>query len=260
MPSDSNIPALTDSGPGSIADLLSSSAFGQDGNVQEERYMRARPSELALYTGGQVSLASMAHAPIRMTKLADELQEQKAKLPPPAMSHFLFDAFYNLPMFQDRNRIFPRAAIQMCYDGLWEEADRDKCATAEQARKAKFPQLASPNSLAFLSLVYVMLSSALLMQPGTMQDPDSQHLASVLYEASRASFMASERREQPTYAIIVAILAQAGWLKIAGCPSLGFTYVTQAIRFAQSMVSVVFLEYLLCKTDASYARFVGFTP
>lgn len=198
--------------------------------------MRARPCELSLYKGGQPSLAAMASAPAHMRKLADELQEQKAKLPPPQMSHFLFDAVFNLPMFADRNRIFPRTCIQVAYDGLWSEADRDTSPSAEAARAAGYPQLASSNSLAFLSLVYVLLSSALLMQPGTMKDPESQHLASVLYEASRAAFMASERREQPTYAVIVAIMSQAAWLKIAGCPSLGFTYIAQAVRFAQSMV------------------------
>ena len=48
------------------------------------------------------------------------------------------------------------------------------------------------------------------------------------------AFMASERREQPTYAVILTLISHTVWLKIAGCPSLGFTYIAQATRFAQA--------------------------
>lgn len=65
--------------------------------------------------------------------------------------------------------------------------------------------------------------------------PETHALASAMYEASRACVMASERREQPTYAVIAALLSQTVWLKVVGCPSFGFTYYAQAIRFAQSM-------------------------
>ena len=48
------------------------------------------------------------------------------------------------------------------------------------------------------------------------------------------AFMASERREQPTYAVILTLISHTIWLKMAGCPSLGFTYIAQATRFAQA--------------------------
>merc|ERR1712093_231357 len=102
-----------------------------------------------------------------------------------------------------------------------------------EARAKNFPQLASSTSLAFLALVFVMLASSLSFTPDAA--PETHQLASAMYEASRACVMASERREQPTYAVIAALISQTAWLKIVGCPSFGFTYYAQAVRFAQSM-------------------------
>ena len=201
------------------------------------------------------SLHNLVNAPVRLTKLADALREQKIKLPPAPVCHYLFSAYYDCPVFSQAWRMIPRGAIQLCYDELWENAeDRDISKEAQEARAMNYPLFASSSSLAFLSLVFAMLASgkyfhlanvfkfssslsALSMSPDASSE--THQLASAMHEASRSSFMASERREQPTYSVIAALLSQASWYKFAGCPSLGFTYIAQAIRFAQSMVSNV---------------------
>lgn len=102
----------------------------------------------------------LADAPARLTRLADALQEQKAKLPPPALCHHLWNYYYELPIFADRHRNFPRGALQVAYDGLWSDADvKDMSPGAIEARAKNYPQLASSTSLAFLALVFVMLAS-----------------------------------------------------------------------------------------------------
>lgn len=171
--------------------------------------------------------------PATLTKLADALQEQKAKFPPAPICHYLFDLYYGNPIYAERTRVMPRGSIQLCYDALFDVKDKDMSQNAQAARALNFPQLASPASLAFLSLIFAILASALSMSPEAT--PETHMLAYSMFEASRSAFMASERREQPTYAVINALLSQTIWLKVAGCPSLGFTYVAQAIRFGQSM-------------------------
>lgn len=171
---------------------------------------------------------------MRLTALADALEEQKAKLPPALICHYLFDLYYRTGVFAPNQRMMPRAAIQLCYDGLWSKPeDKDMSKGAIEARNRNLPQLASPASLAFVSHVFVMLALALYMSPD--QTPETHQLAATMFAASRSAFMASEQREQPTYSVISALLSQAGWLKFAGSPSLGFTFIAQAIRFAQSM-------------------------
>jgi hypothetical protein len=92
----------------------------------------------------------------RMTRLVDALAEQKAKLPPAPVCHYLWNFYYSCPLLSGRHRNFPRACIQSAYDALWDrEEDRDMCPDAQAARAKNFPQLASEHSLAFLSLCFV---------------------------------------------------------------------------------------------------------
>jgi hypothetical protein len=223
---------LTDSGPGSLADFITASGLGADNGAELGHGPRARVEDMKMCSSIPTLLSAPA-LPHSLTRLADALQEQKAKFPPAPICHYLFDLYYGNPIFADRARMMPRGSIQLCYDALFDARDKDMSPNAQAARALKYPQLASPVSLAFFSLVFATLACALTMSPGAT--PETHMLAYNMYEASRSAFMASERREQPTYAVINALLSQTLWLKVAGCPSLGFTYVAQAIRFGQSM-------------------------
>ena len=170
------------SGPGSVTAFLSSSDFHQD---DSEPYIntRVRPADLQLYSQGFSSVIDMTNAPPRISKLTDAILEQKLKLPPPALCHYLFNYFHEVHLFADRHNNFPRGCYQHSYDALFTPEHRDVSEAAESARALRFPQLASEHSLAFISLVFVMLALALSLSPDT--SPESHQLASALYENSR---------------------------------------------------------------------------
>ena len=170
------------SGPGSVTAFLSSSDFHKD---DSEPYIntRVRPADLQLYSQGLSSVIDMTNAPSRVSKLTDAILEQKMKLPPPALCHYLFNYFHEVHLFADRHANFPRGCYQHSYDALFAPEHRDMSEAAEKARALRFPQLASEHSLAFISLVFVMLALALSLSPDT--SPESHQLASVLYENSR---------------------------------------------------------------------------
>ena len=56
-----------------------------------------------------------------------------------------------------------------------------------------------------------------------------------MYENSRLAFLASERREQPSYASIMALMSHGMWLKLVGSPSIGLTFFSQSLRYSQAM-------------------------
>lgn len=137
-----------DNGPGSVTDFMRGAGFG--GILSSGR---ARERDLRTYAGLQ-DLHNMPDAPARITKLADATAEQKRLLPPPALCHHLLDQYYTCSLWSERQRTFPRGAIQLAYDALWEDPnDRDMSESAQIARDKEYPQLASHQSLAFLSLV-----------------------------------------------------------------------------------------------------------
>lgn len=225
------------SGGASMLHLLDMSGVLRKENLMQRRRPRASTRELYMHMAGEKGICNMTHAMVGIPDLADTMQTFRSKLPPPTTCHFLFAALYRCPFYDEMARNMPRKCIQLCYDGLFEPSDIDTSSEAVEARQAGFPQLASPRSLAFISLILSILANAIVYQPGAMQDTTMQEYASGLHEASRAAFMASERREQPTYSAIYSLITQAGWLKAAGSPSLGYTYIAQAIRLAQAMVS-----------------------
>lgn len=134
--------------------FLSASVFGKAAR-SESRY-RARAADLYMYSGVPAIHNLATPMGPRMTRLVDALAEQKAKLPPPAVCHYLWNFYYSCPLLSGRQRNFPRACIQRAYDALWEkEEDKDMSEDAQAARAKNFPQLASEHSLAFLSLCFV---------------------------------------------------------------------------------------------------------
>ena len=179
----------------------------------------------------------MVNAHPRIVKLADALQEQKNKMPPHQMCHYLFNFFHNCEMFKDKFMTYPRGAYQSAYDALFDVQEQDQSAEAHQARSLQFPQLSSQHSLAFISHVFAIFSlckstigftsaspliapyKALALSPD--QSEEARILGSVMYENSRSAFFASERREQPTYSVIMALLLQSLYLKMIGSPSMG---------------------------------------
>lgn len=87
--------------------------------------------------------------------------------------------------------------------------------------------------MSWFSQLFVMFACSLSMSP--IPSPESHQLAASMYAHSRSALAASEMREQPTYCTIFALLTQGVWVKLAGCPSTGFTWVGQAARFAHTM-------------------------
>ena len=171
----------------------------------------------------------MVDPPMRLSRLAEALTECKAKLPDASLGHYLFQQYYSCPVFSDRFRTMPRASIQKAYDALWSTPmSKDLSRAAEEARAQDLPQLATASSLGFLSLIFVTFATAILLQPALSSETKSY--ASVMYEASREAFNVSERREQPTYAIIEALISQAEWLKLSGAPSQG---IVQRFRLSR---------------------------
>lgn len=149
-----SLPFSSDNGPGSVNAFLSASAFAKVA-PSDSRY-RARPSDLYMYSSVPTMHNLATAIGPRMTRLVDALAIQKAKLPPAAVCHYLWNFYYSCPLLSGRHRNFPRACIQRAYDALWDkEEDKDTSEEAQIARAKGFPQLASEHSLAFLSLCFV---------------------------------------------------------------------------------------------------------
>lgn len=220
-----------------MLNLLDMSGVLRSENLMQKRRHRTATKELYMHRQGDKGIANMTYAMAGIPELEPTLREFRDKFPPASTCHLLFRAAFRCAFYADICRAFPRPSIQLCYDGLFEASDIDTSPDAVAARQAGFPQLASPRSLAFIALVLTIFANAIVYQPGPMQDRVMQEYASSFHETSRAALIASERREQPTYSAILCLVAQGGWLKQAGSPSLGFTFTAQAIRFAQVMVS-----------------------
>lgn len=159
IPNEGGTEARIYSGPGSLATILEASGFARSDLAKPSTDGRARPSDYQrLYSGGPAGMSGMLNAHPRLAKLQDAVQEQRAKLPPPVMAHWLWSFFHNCNIFSDKFVTFPRGAYQAAYDELFEPKDRDTSQEAQAARVKGYPQLASAHSLAFISQVFAIFA------------------------------------------------------------------------------------------------------
>lgn len=157
IPKEGGTEARIYSGPGSVATILEASGFSASSLSKPPLDGRARVSDYQLYSGAG-GIAGMVNSHPRLTKLADALSEQKAKLPPPVMAHYLFNFFHNCHIFSDKFVTFPRGAYQAAYDALFEPQHQDQSQEAQAARALNWPKLASEHSLAFISQVFAIFA------------------------------------------------------------------------------------------------------
>ena len=158
IPKEGGSEARIYSGPGTIAALLEASGFTASSLSAPSTDGRARASDYQLYSGAR-GIAGMVHAHPRLAKLADALEEQKAKLPPPVMAHYLFNFYHSSSLFfKDKLMTYPRGAYQGAYDALFSLEDQDNSAEASAARALQFPQLSSQHSLSFISHIFAIFA------------------------------------------------------------------------------------------------------